>query len=275
MAGKSAPIGVIDSGVGGLTTVKQLSDLLPGEDIVYCGDNGNAPYGNRTGGEIVDLTKNMLAFLVDHDVKTVAVACNTISSTFDVPAYAGYEAAYGFPVLSIIRAAAADVARMRYTSAGVIATAFTIASGCYDEIIHRLDPGIEVYGEPSRRLAELIERGDLSSPEIDQEVGAHVAALVQAHAVRDIILGCTHYPIVENVFRRHAPHVAFINPAKDQARDVRLHLSERGLLQHGAHDVVGGLSIYSSGTEQIYRTVLAELGTGRPYTFHQVDFASA
>lgn len=196
----SSPIGVIDSGVGGLTRVAQLSSLLPGENIIYCGDNGNAPYGNRSGEEIVELTTNMLAFLADQNVKLVAVACNTISSTFDLPEFAGYEKQFGFPVLSIIRSAAEDVVALRYTKVGVIATAFTIASKCYPTLIDELEGDIDVYREPSEKLAALIEQGDLKSPAIDAEVGNHVANLLGAHPdVRDIVLGCTHYPIVESI----------------------------------------------------------------------------
>jgi glutamate racemase len=91
MTDSRSPIGVIDSVVGGLTTVAQLTVLLPGESIIYSGDNGNAPHGNRWGEEIVALTKRMLDFLAGEVVKTVAVACNTISATFDTPGLAWYE----------------------------------------------------------------------------------------------------------------------------------------------------------------------------------------
>lgn len=275
MVTAQSPIGVMDSGVGGLTTVAQLSRLLPGENIIYCGDNANAPYGNRPGEEIVALTTTMLDFFAEHDVKAVAVACNTISSTFDTPGLAGYENVYDFPVLSIVRAAAHDVADLKYTTVGVIATAFTVASKCYNTLIDELDPDIQVYGEPSARLAALIEKGDLASPDIEHEVGMHVDNLLGAHPdIRDIVLGCTHYPIVEKVFQRKAPHVAFINPAQAQARAVRIHLKDAGLLWHGQHDDVGTLHINTSGEAPVYQTVLAELGVTRDYTLTQVDFGA-
>lgn len=275
MARAISPIGVIDSGVGGLTTVAQLSKLLPGENIVYCGDNGNAPYGNRSGEEIVELTKKMLTFLADRDVKMVAVACNTISATFDTPGLAGYENQFGFPVLSIIRAAAEDVVKMAYTKVGVIATAFTVKSGCYGKLIDALESDIHVYGEPSERLAALIEQGDLTSAAIDADVTTHVDNLMGAHPdVKDIVLGCTHYPIVESIFQSKAPHVAFINPAQAQARAIRLHLSQAGLLHHGEHDAVGTLDINTSGGRPVYDTVLSELNVTRDYTLSHVDFSA-
>jgi len=276
MVTSKSPIGVIDSGVGGLTTVAQLSKLLPGENIIYCGDNGNAPYGNRSGTQIVELTKKMLTYLAEQDVKMVAVACNTISATFDTPGLAGYEKQYGFPVLSIIRSAAEDVVNLKYTRVGVIATAFTIASQCYPKLIDQLESDIQVFGEPSEKLAALIEKGDLTSPAIDQEVGMHVANLMGAHPeVKDIVLGCTHYPIVEGVFKSKAPHVAFINPAEAQARAIRVHLSDAGLLHHGDHDTVGSLHINTSGSRPVYETVLSELNVTRDYTLDVVDFGAA
>lgn len=275
MAAIDAPIGIIDSGVGGLTTLQQVSQLLPGENIIYCGDNGNAPYGNRTGEEIVALTRKMLDFLAGRGVKMVAVACNTISATFDTPGLMGYEKDYDFPILSIIRAAAEDVVRLKYTEVGVIATEFTVYSGCYGMLIDKLDPSFHVYGEPSEKLAALIEQGDLTSPAIDKEVASHVDNLLGAHPhVRDIVLGCTHYPIVESVFRQHAPHCAFVNPARDQARQIRIRLQEAGLLFHGQHDAVGSLEINTSGTSPVYTTVLSELGISREYSLNQIHFGA-
>ena len=272
---KHSPLGVIDSGVGGLTTVAALSKLLPGENVIYCGDNGNAPYGNRTGAEIVELTSHMLRYLANRGVKMVAVACNTISTTFDLPEFGGYQDQFGVPVLSIVRAAAEDVGHLRYQSVGVIATAFTIASRCYPTLIDELDPDIAVFGEPSVNLAALIEQGDLTSAAIDTEVTNHLNDLLDAHSVRDIVLGCTHYPILQPLFEAKAPHVAFINPAKDQARDVRLQLVKSGLLLHGSHDTVGTLEINTSGTRPVFDTVLNELGITRDYTLTEhVDYAS-
>lgn len=275
MINAASPIGIIDSGVGGLTTVAQVSSLLPGEHIIYCGDNGNAPYGNRTGAEIVQLTTKMLEFLAAQNVKMVAVACNTISATFDAPGLAGYEKQFDFPVLSIIRSAAEDVVKLKYTQVGVIATAFTVASQCYPKLIDELNSDIRVYGEPSEKLAGLIEKGDLKSPAIDAEVQMHVDALMGAHPeVKDIVLGCTHYPIVKDIFQRKAPHVAFINPAEAQARAIRIHLSKSGLLHHGAHDGVGSLHINTSGGRPVYETVLSELNITRDYTLEKVDFST-
>lgn len=272
---RSNPIGIIDSGVGGLTALEQISKILPGENIIYCGDNLNAPYGNRSGEEIVALTRNMLNFLAQNNVKLVAIACNTISATLDTPGLTGYENDYPFQLISIIRSAAQSVVDLNYHEVGVIATDFTIRTGCYTKLIHQIDPTVTVYGEPSPRLAALIEQGDLTSDAIDQEVSHHLTQLLTDHpSVRDIVLGCTHYPIVESVFRRHAPHCAFLNPAQAQAQQVRSQLQTAGLLSHGSNKTVGKLEIHTSGTPPVYETVLAELGITRPYTLTQTNFGA-
>ena len=266
---RTSPIGVIDSGVGGLTTVREALKLLHGENIVYCGDNANAPYGNRSEDEIVALTKAMLTFLKGKGVKLVAVACNTISSTFESPTHGGYQDQFGFPVFSIVRSAAEDVVRRGYADVGVIATVATIRSNAYNELIDKLDPSIRVHGEPSKNLAALIEKGHLDSDEIRNEVRSHVSNLMNQFALKEIVLGCTHYPIVQRLFEAAAPGVTFINPARDQALTVKKYLKEHDLLNH---EKVGTLEINTSGSKDIYDSVLAELEITREHVTNIVKF---
>ncbi|WP_018122593.1 glutamate racemase [Wohlfahrtiimonas chitiniclastica] len=256
---QNLPIAVIDSGVGGLTSAKEIIKLLPHENIIYCGDNGNAPYGNRSGDEIIALTKKMFDFLQNQEVKLVAVACNTISSTFLSKTYEGYEKHYPFPVISVIKPAVEDVLKQPYQDVGVIATAFTIKTGCYDALIHETKPDMPVYGEPSENLAHLIEQGDLDAPAIKEDVKHHVHNLLSKHPnLKDIILGCTHYPIVQSLFKNAASQVQFINPAHDQAAAVADYLKQHNLLNPQTSE--GTLNIYTSGTDAIYHTILSELG---------------
>lgn len=269
MINAKSPIGVIDSGVGGLTSVKEILNLLPGEDIVYCGDNGNAPYGNRTADDIIALTKKMLGFLDTKEVKLVAVACNTISSTFEADKYKGYEDQFPYPILSIIKPAAEDAARQKYKEVGVIATVFTIQTGCHKQLIQEIDPSIQVYGEPSENLAMLIEKGNLEDPAIRQDVNRHVKNLLAAHPLKEIILGCTHYPIVQDMFEAAAPGVKFINPARDQALDIRKYLKDKNLLNPGTD---GTLEINTSGGAEIYKTVLGELAIDKPHSLNITKF---
>ncbi|OTG85255.1 glutamate racemase [Acinetobacter sp. ANC 4558] len=264
-----APIGVIDSGVGGLTSVKEILNLLPGENIIYCGDNLNAPYGNRSADEIIALTKKMLNFLQSKNVKLVAVACNTISSTFESKEYEGYEKNFNFPILSVIEPAAEDVIRQHYKSVGVIATEFTIQTGCHKQLIQKMDPTIQVYGEPSKNLAMLIEQGDLNNPAIHNDIKQHIANLLSQHPLKEIVLGCTHYPIVQNIFESIAPNIKFINPARDQAISVKKHLKLLNILNP---NISGTLEINTSGTSEIYTTILNELEINKDYSLNIIEF---
>jgi len=245
-------IGVMDSGVGGLTVVKELEALVPNESFIYAGDNANCPYGNRGQDEIEALARRMLDFLQKQGVKAVAVACNTISTLID-----RYAKDYPFPVFSIIKPAADYVVRSGIREVGVIATEFTIKTGCYTRLIHEGDPTIEVYGEPSRDLAMLVDRGDFDMAAIEADIRNHVGALRKAHPVKDIILGCTHFPIVQDVFQRAAPDVRFINPAREQALAVKRCLEERGLSSGQARH---GFDVYTSGSTKVYETILGKLG---------------
>lgn len=264
-----SPIGVIDSGVGGLTSVKEILNLLPGENIIYCGDNANAPYGNRSAEEIIDLTKKMLTFLQSKNVKLVAVACNTISSTFESAQYSDYAKNYPFPILSIIEPAAEDVIRQHYKNVGVIATEFTIKTGCHQQLIQKMDPSIHVFGEPSKNLAMLIEQGDITSPAIQADIEQHVKHLLGLHPLHEIVLGCTHYPIVQSLFEAAAPGVKFINPARDQALSIKKHLKVLNLLNPASN---GTLEINTSGGAEIYQTVQEELQITKPHTLNVVQF---
>src|SRR5690554_2678509 len=132
-------IGVIDSGVGGLTVVKELQNLLPQESIIYFGDNANVPYGNRSEEEIAKLTKAMIDYLIKKDVKLVAVACNTISTIVDK-----YFSDYEVPIVSIIAPTAACVVKNKLKEVGVIATKFTVQTGAYDKLIHEKNDLVDV-----------------------------------------------------------------------------------------------------------------------------------
>lgn len=210
-------IGVMDSGVGGLTVVKELQKMLPDEEFVYYGDSANCPYGNKTKEEVIQLAERTIQFLSDKKVDIVCIACNTISTVID-----DLQKNRTLPLLSIIRPVARYVAlESTLTQVGVIATVDTIASKAYPTEINQLNPTIAVFGQGSTTLAALIEQGNFTSDQISIEVKNEVTRLEQQQPVADIILGCTHYPIVENVFQSLYPKLHFINPAYYQALAVK------------------------------------------------------
>ncbi|RPF47949.1 glutamate racemase [Hydrogenoanaerobacterium saccharovorans] len=255
-------IGVLDSGVGGLTVVKELEQLLPNEDIVYFGDNKNCPYGNRTADNIVEIAHNTIGFLQNKSIKAVVVACNTTSSLIH-----RFEKEYPFPIFSIIKPAAQYVVRHNLPSVGVIATQLTINTGAYKRLIHEGNANIAVYGEPSHNLAALVDSGKFDMDAITEEISVHMNHLLQQHPVKHVIYGCTHYPIVADVFEKAAPEVHFINPAFEQAKAVAEYLKEHNLL----NDADGhSFDIYMSGSASVYEAILQRLEIKTPANIYCV-----
>ena len=258
---KNKPIGVLDSGLGGLTLVRELERLLPHESIVYFGDNANCPFGNRPKSEILGLSFAMLNFLKQQDVKIAAIACNTISVLIEE-----LSKPCDFPVVSIIEAASKFVAGMKLKQVGIVATEFTIKQGLYETLIRNQHPHTQVYGQSSRTLAALIDAGNFTDPATKAEVESLVSTLRQARPeLKHIVLGCTHYPIVLDLFEQAAADISFINPAQAQAEAVKTLLLDRGLLADGSADSKpASLDIFTSGEKAQYEAALKKLEISRP-----------
>ena len=256
-------IGVIDSGVGGLTVVRELQKMLPGEDIIYFGDSANCPYGNKTEREILKLSLKMLDFLEGRGVKVVAIACNTISTLAEV-----LKPKDDCRIIGIIEPAAKFVIHTNLKKVGLIATKFTVSNGAYEKLIHKRDSSVSVVSKSSPLLAELIDRGDFGSNAIDSEIKTVIDAILSKDKVKHIILGCTHYPIVEEKFRRYYPNISFINPAKEQAKAVQNYLEENNAFAEKNEG--GSLSICTSGRPQLYANVAKRLGLNNLTTLEKV-----
>ena len=155
MTDSNNPIGVLDTGVGGLTVVKELRKLLPYENIIYIGDSINCPYGNKNKNEIKNLTLNMFDFLKSQNIKVAAVACNTISSALNE-----FDNKYDFKIKGIVIPAANYVIENNIKNIGVFATAFTVNTACYNDYLKSISPDINVVSKSSACLAALIEQGD-------------------------------------------------------------------------------------------------------------------
>lgn len=256
---KEKRIGVMDSGLGGLTVVRELVQLLPMENIVFFGDNTNCPYGNRPREEILNLSLAMLDFMQSQNVKIAAIACNTISTMVDE-----LRRRYEFPIVSIIEEACKYAAARNLKQLGVFATGFTIKADLYTTLIQRLSPETEVYGVSSRTLAALVDEGRFDDPATGAEVRSMLELLLKAHPeVSHIVLGCTHYPLVQDLFEKAAPGVTFINPAALQAAAVKALLSEQDLLRETRQP---RLEIFTSGETSQYEAALKKLNIKRPFT---------
>ncbi len=212
------PIGVFDSGLGGLTVVRHLLRLLPSESIIYLGDTARVPYGPRSSETVRKFARQDAYFLAGHGVKFIVIACNTAS------AFAEEDLArrLAIPVLGVIKPGAqAAVHVSRDGSIGVIGTRGTISSGSYQRLVQQLLPGARVIGQACPLFVPLAEEGAACSPAAALIAEEYLAPL-QATQIDTLILGCTHYPLLEPVIHRiMGPKVTLVDPGKALASHLR------------------------------------------------------
>ena len=226
------PIGVFDSGLGGLTGVRELRRLLPGEDIVYFGDTGRVPYGSRSHETILQYARQDIAFLLSQNVKCIMAACGTVSST-----YPAEEAAkLPVPYMGVVAAAARRAARAtRSRKIGVIGTSATIRSHSYEQMLRLLVPGVEITARPCPLFVPLVENGYVDGAAADRRqvtelVIAQYLEPVRAAGVDTLILGCTHYPLLAGMIGAYmGPGVTLIDPGQAAADDLGMLLAGKGL----------------------------------------------
>lgn len=220
------PIGVFDSGVGGLTVINKLRHLLPHEDIIYVGDTKRNPYGTRTQDEILTFTEQIIAFLERRQVKLIVFACNTATAV----AYMKLKEKTKTLLLGMSR----GIETARHISTenriAVFATPLTIANHIHRDEAARLDPSLTIVEQPCASLASLIERGRLNTEEMRQAVTADTKPVLEAH-VDTAIFGCTHYPFVQPLFEEICgDSIVFVDPAHETALQASAILKKEGLL---------------------------------------------
>ena len=209
----SVCLGLFDSGVGGLTVLRSILQRHGPVPTVYLGDPARVPYGSRAPAEIRSIAAEVVAWLKHQQVSTVVMACNTTNALARDVA----EGQAGVPVVGLIGAAAAMV---RETRVGVLATPATVASGAYRQSIEALNPGTLVVQQACPNFVPLIESGDLSSQKLREEAMGYLTPLLEA-SVEAVILGCTHYPLLEPLLRSLLPpDVRLIDPAEGVARQL-------------------------------------------------------
>ena len=196
------PIGVFDSGVGGLTVVRALMERLPNENIVYFGDTARVPYGVKSRSTIETYTAQIVEFLMQHDVKALVIACNTI---------------------------AAALATSRNGRIGIIATSTTVNSNAYARAIHAQNPQARVPSQACPLLVPLVEEGWLEHEVTRLTVREYLKPLL-AEDIDTLVLGCTHYPLLKPLLQSEAPHLALVDSALTTAEATAAALAEAGLL---------------------------------------------
>ena len=251
------PIGVFDSGLGGLTAVKQLEKVLPGESVVYFGDTGRVPYGSRGTDTILRYAKQDMEFLLSQNVTAVLAACGTVSS---VARSVGE--ALSVPYLDVIEPSAkAAVAATKNGKIGVIGTPATIASDSYRSALLRINHKLQVFPQACPLFVSLVESGFVSpQDEVTRLVAERYLAPVRAAGVDTLILGCTHYPIIApTIAGVMGKGVTLIDSGREAALAMALELAEQDLLcQESAQRQA---SYYVTDTPQNFLNV-AELFLG-------------
>ena len=222
----SAPIGVFDSGLGGLTVARAIIDQLPGESILYVGDNARGPYGPRTLAEVRSFTLEILDELVAAGVKAIVIACNTASSATLRDARERYE----IPVLEVIQPAVRrTVSATKSGRVGVIGTAATIESGAYLDSFAAA-PQLSITSVACPAFVEFVERGETSGAAITQIAREYLQPLVDAD-IDTLVLGCTHYPVLTGVISYvMGDGVTLVSSAEETAKDLYRTLVESDLL---------------------------------------------
>jgi glutamate racemase len=209
-------IGIFDSGLGGLTAVKEMIKLSPSEELIYFGDTGRVPYGNRSSATITKYACQDAAFLMSKKVDAIVVACGTVSTT----SISHLKETLPIPVIGVVEPSAeAAVQVTKNGRIAVIGTAATIRSGAFERAIKELSPECEVITQACPLFVPLVENGFVSDDcEITRLTAEHYLGKIRESGADTLILGCTHYPIIAGVISRVLPSVTLINSGAEAAK---------------------------------------------------------
>ncbi len=221
------PIGVFDSGVGGLTVVSEIMRQLPGENLVYFGDTARVPYGSKSKKTVLKYSKQIVRFLKTKNVKAIVVACNTASAL----ALDEIAQELDIPIIGVVKPGAKMAVKTTKTgNVGIIGTESTIKSGIYNDYIRELNADVTVVSKPCPLFVPLVEEGLLEDRVTDDIVGRYLRVMKE-YKVDSLVLGCTHYPLISNAIERFmGKRVNLVNPAFETAKSLKELLTEREIL---------------------------------------------
>lgn len=250
---KDAPIGVFDSGIGGLTVLEEIQQLLPHESLLYVADCGYIPYGEKSPAFILERSRQVAGFFREQGAKAVVIACNTAT----VAAVADLRLDYpDWPLVGMEPAVKPAAAATRSGVVGVLATTGTLQSAKFAALLDRFATDVRVITQPCPGLVELIESGDLSSPALRQLLQVYIDPLLSA-GCDTIILGCTHYPFLKPLLAQMLPaSIILIDTGAAVARQLKRLLGERDLL---ATDPAQPAQFWTSGDVYHLRNILPTL----------------
>ncbi|MBR3646500.1 MAG: glutamate racemase [Lachnospiraceae bacterium] len=222
----NAPIGVFDSGVGGLTVAREILRQYPNESIVYFGDTARVPYGSKSKETIIKYSRQIVKFLMTQNVKAIVVACNTASAfALDV-----IEQEFDIPIIGVVKPGAKVAAETTDNKkVGIIGTEATVRSELYTKYIKSIDKDITVFGKACPLFVPLVEEGMLNDPVTEEMVKRYLGVLKEV-GIDSLILGCTHYPLLRDTIGKvMGEEVRLVNPAFETARSLGVLMAENGI----------------------------------------------
>jgi len=230
MRRQDRPIGIFDSGIGGLTVVKELIKESPDEDIIYFGDTARLPYGNKSAQTVLKFSLENVRFLLKFGVKAIIVACNTSSSV----ALTALRRRFKCPILGVISPAVREAVRVSAGGRiGVIATRATVASRCYQGEIERVNPHLKCFVQACPLFVPLAEEG-WTNGEVTLKVARKYLSPLLKRGIDTLILGCTHYPLLKGIMRKVVgERIEFVDSAREAAQEAKRLLAETGLYSAG------------------------------------------
>lgn len=225
--GSDAPIGVFDSGVGGLTVAREIMRQIPGERIIYFGDTARVPYGSKSKDTIIGFSRQIAKFLRTKEVKAIVIACNTASAF----ALETLSRENDIPVIGVVKPGAKVAAETtKNGKIGVIGTIGTVNSNIYNEYIRGINPELKVFSKACPLFVPLVEEGWLYDS-ITVEVADRYFSELKGYGIDTLVLGCTHYPLIRHTLQKViGEDVTLVNPAYETAISLRKVLKEKGLL---------------------------------------------
>ncbi|HHY90370.1 MAG TPA: glutamate racemase [Clostridiales bacterium] len=226
---KNQPIGVFDSGVGGLTAISNIIRELPNERLIYFGDTARTPYGSKAKSTITRFANQIVDFLVSNHVKMIVIACNTITSICLEQLKQQYP---NIPIVGIIEPAARKVAKIctPHNRIGIIGTKVTIQAKTYIHSILHFNPDLKLFDKACPIFVPLIEEGIVENSIMELAVKYYLDDFISENKIDTLVLGCTHYPLIRPTIEKLYPHLNIIDPSFEIMQSVKETLTQKGLL---------------------------------------------
>ncbi len=230
----NAPVGIFDSGVGGLTVAREVMRQLPEENIVYFGDTARVPYGSKSRDTIISFSRQIVRFLLEKEVKAIVIACNTASAY----ALSTIAAETDIPVIGVIEPGARTAERVtRNGKIGVIATEGTVRSGTYMKVLKEINPKLQVFQKACPLFVPLVEEGWLYDP-VTVEIADRYLSELLSYDIDTLVLGCTHYPLIRRTINKVVgDEVELVNPAYEAAMELDAILEKNEIKAAGGSPV--------------------------------------